>query len=72
MSAAGPAPYASRSSSSSADARAAVPTNPDPQAVMKAWHRTLTVDGFLMFSTLGPGSLGALSQIYAQADWSAP
>jgi malonyl-CoA O-methyltransferase len=41
----------------------------DPQAEMRQWHRALQVDGFLMFSTLGPGSLTLLREIYAAAGW---
>ena len=44
----------------------------DPQAVMATWQRALAVDGFLMFSTLGPGSLTGLRQLYAEAGWPAP
>jgi malonyl-CoA O-methyltransferase len=44
----------------------------DPQAVMAQWQRALAVDGFLMFSTLGPGSLQSLSALYAQQAWPAP
>ncbi len=33
------------------------------------WYRALATDGFLMFSTLGPGSLGALRRLYAQQAW---
>jgi malonyl-CoA O-methyltransferase len=44
----------------------------DPQAVMAQWQRALAVDGFLMFSTLGPGSLQSLSALYAQQVWPAP
>ena len=29
----------------------------DPGALFAAWHRALAVDGFLMFSTLGPDTL---------------
>ena len=32
----------------------------DPLALMQQWQRALAVDGFLMFSTLGPGSLQGL------------
>ncbi len=45
---------------------------PDPQAVMAQWHRALAVDGFLMFSTLGPGSLAALRSLYAGQGWPEP
>ena len=44
----------------------------DPQAVMVQWQRALAVDGFLMFSTLGPGSLGLLRELYAGEGWPAP
>jgi malonyl-CoA O-methyltransferase len=41
----------------------------DPPAVLAAWHRALAVDGMLMFSTLGPGTLGSLNALYAEAGW---
>jgi malonyl-CoA O-methyltransferase len=44
----------------------------DPQAVMRQWQRALAVDGFLMFSTLGPGSLDGLRAVYAAAGWPPP
>ena len=44
----------------------------DPQAEMAAWHRALEVDGFLMFSTLGPGTLRSLSELYAAQHWPVP
>ena len=44
----------------------------DPQAEMAAWHRALVVDGFLMFSTLGPGTLGGLRDLYAALAWPVP
>jgi malonyl-CoA O-methyltransferase len=44
----------------------------DPQAVMQLWQRALAVDGFLMFSTLGPGSLPSLRSLYAEQGWSVP
>jgi len=44
----------------------------DPQAVMRQWHRALAVDGFLMFSTLGPGTLPELQRLYTAAGWGAP
>ena len=43
----------------------------DPAATMAAWHRALAVDGFLMFSTLGPGSLRQLAALYGRAGWPA-
>lgn len=44
----------------------------DPQAVMRQWHRALAIDGFVMFSTLGPGSLTGLRTVYARQQWPAP
>ena len=44
----------------------------DPQAVMASWHRALQVDGFLMFSTLGPGSLAGLRALFAAQGWPPP
>ena len=41
----------------------------EPQAVLAAWHQALAEGGFLMFSTLGPGSLAGLRKLYAQALW---
>ncbi|MCZ8032282.1 MAG: class I SAM-dependent methyltransferase [Pseudomonadota bacterium] len=44
----------------------------DPQNEMRHWHRALQVDGFLMFSTLGPGSLALLRDVYRDAGWPPP
>ncbi|MCC9595539.1 MULTISPECIES: trans-aconitate 2-methyltransferase [unclassified Rubrivivax] len=44
----------------------------DPRAAMARWHRALAVDGFLMFSTLGPGTLERLRSLYAAQGWPAP
>jgi malonyl-CoA O-methyltransferase len=44
----------------------------DPLAQMRRWHAALAVDGFLMFSTLGPGSLQTLRALYAERGWPAP
>ena len=44
----------------------------DPQALMRLWHRALAVDGFLMFSTLGPGSLTELQDLYRNEGWASP
>ncbi len=44
----------------------------EPQRTMAAWQRALAVDGFLMFSTLGPGTLTTLSALYAEAGWPPP
>jgi malonyl-CoA O-methyltransferase len=45
---------------------------PDPQALLQAWHRALAVDGFLMFSCLGPDTLRELRQAYARVAWPEP
>ena len=39
---------------------------PDPQALMRQWQRALAVDGFLMFSCLGPDTLKELHTLYQQ------
>jgi malonyl-CoA O-methyltransferase len=41
----------------------------DPQAVFARWHRAVAVGGFLMFSTLGPGSLPELRRLYRALGW---
>ena len=42
---------------------------PDPQALIAAWHRALAVDGFLMFSCLGPVTLRELRELYQRLGW---
>ena len=42
---------------------------PDPAEVMRRWRDALAVDGFLMFSTLGPDTLRSLRALYADAGW---
>ena len=44
----------------------------DPQALIKQWHSLLVSDGFLMFSCLGPDTLGQLRRVYAQQGWPLP
>jgi malonyl-CoA O-methyltransferase len=44
----------------------------DPMPTLRAWQRALAVDGFLMFSTLGPGSLPQLRALYEANDWGPP
>ncbi|MGM9488942.1 biotin synthase [Ideonella sp. YS5] len=41
----------------------------DPLPMMQAWHRALAPGAFLMFSTLGPGSLSLLRELYAASGW---
>jgi len=44
----------------------------DPPALFERWQRLLRVDGFVMFSCLGPGTLGELRSLYARLGWAAP
>lgn len=44
----------------------------DPQALITRWHRALAVDGFLMFSCLGPDTLRELRGLYQLLGWPAP
>lgn len=44
----------------------------DPVALIQAWHAALAVDGFLMFSCLGPDTLRQLRALYARQGWPAP
>jgi malonyl-CoA O-methyltransferase len=44
----------------------------DPQALFAAWQRAVAVDGFVMFSTLGPGTLTTLRSLYAALGWGEP
>jgi malonyl-CoA O-methyltransferase len=44
----------------------------DPLAQLQAWRRALAPEGFVMFSTLGPGTLAELRWLYAQAGWGSP
>lgn len=45
---------------------------PDPQALLAQWRRALAVEGFLMFSCLGPDTLRELRALYARAGWPPP
>ena len=47
-------------------------TSAQPQQLLKTWHRALAVDGFLMFSCLGPDTLRELRAAYAQQAWPEP
>jgi malonyl-CoA O-methyltransferase len=44
----------------------------DPLAEMRRWQAVLAVDGALMFSTFGPGTLQSLQERYAQRGWPPP
>ncbi|TXC65428.1 biotin synthase [Piscinibacter aquaticus] len=41
----------------------------DPPALFERWQRALDVDGFVMFSCLGPGTLRELRALYARLGW---
>jgi malonyl-CoA O-methyltransferase len=44
----------------------------DPEALIQRWHSLLAVDGFLMFSCLGPDTLRELRPVYTSLGWPAP
>ncbi|MCW5635993.1 MAG: methyltransferase domain-containing protein [Rubrivivax sp.] len=44
----------------------------DPQRAMQRWLQLLAVQGLLMFSTLGPGTLASLRRLYAGRQWPSP
>lgn len=44
----------------------------DPQALLAQWHQALAVDGFLMFSCLGPDTVQELQALYRALGWPAP
>ncbi len=50
-------------------ANMALHTAADPQALISQWHRALAVDGYLMFSCLGPDTLRELHAVYAALGW---
>jgi len=43
----------------------------DPQALLGQWQRALAVEGFVMFSCLGPDTAQELRSAYARAGWPA-
>ena len=45
---------------------------PDAPALMREWQRALVVEGFLMFTTLGPGTLVTLRDLYRAHGWGSP
>ncbi len=47
-------------------------TRADPRQALRAWHAALAVDGILMFSTLGPGTLDGLRALYDAQGWPPP
>lgn len=44
----------------------------DPQALIQRWFDALAVDGFLMFSCLGPDTLRELRYLYKEMGWPPP
>lgn len=44
----------------------------DPGALLAQWNEALAVDGVLMFTTLGPGTLQRLRDLYRQPGWGPP
>ncbi|MDE2297638.1 MAG: biotin synthase [Burkholderiales bacterium] len=44
----------------------------DPIPLFERWQRMLRVDGFVMFSCLGPGTLRELRALYQRLGWPAP
>ena len=44
----------------------------DPVALLRQWHELLAVDGFVMFSCLGPDTLKELHALYAEQGWLPP
>jgi malonyl-CoA O-methyltransferase len=44
----------------------------DPSALIERWQGLLRVDGFVMFSCLGPGTLRELRSLYTRLGWPAP
>ncbi len=46
--------------------------HPNPESLLRQWHDALAVDGFVMFSCLGPDSLRELRAWYAHRGWPSP
>lgn len=44
----------------------------DIEALLRRWREAIALDGFLMFSTLGPGSFGTLRSLYREQGWGVP
>ncbi len=52
-------------------ANMALHLSPRPQELLSQWHRALAVDGFLMFSCLGPDTAQELRAVYRALGWPA-
>ncbi|MDH1477065.1 class I SAM-dependent methyltransferase [Comamonas thiooxydans] len=44
-------------------------TAADPQTLIERWHKALKVDGYVMFSCLGPDTVQQLHWLYAELGW---
>jgi malonyl-CoA O-methyltransferase len=44
----------------------------DPGALLAQWRKALSMQGFVMFSTLGPDTLKTLREVYREAGWGPP
>ncbi len=44
-------------------------TAADPQTLIERWHKALKVDGYVMFSCLGPDTVQQLRRLYAGLGW---
>ncbi|MFZ2648483.1 MAG: biotin synthase [Burkholderiaceae bacterium] len=44
----------------------------DPPALFARWHDLLQIEGFVMFSCLGPGTLRELRELYTKLGWPQP
>ena len=53
-------------------ANMALHTAADPQALIARWHRAIAVDGYLMFSCLGPDTARELHALYRDLGWPPP
>lgn len=45
---------------------------PDVLALMRQWRAVMAADSFVMFTTLGPGSLAGIRSLYAEWGWGEP
>ena len=53
-------------------ANMALHASAQPQALLRQWHQALAVDGFVMFSCLGPDTLQELHAVYQELGWPPP
>ena len=50
----------------------ALHTAANPQALIAQWHKALAVDGYVMFSCLGPDTVRELHALYTDLGWPVP